>query len=90
MNKGYWHSGSPIPVGETDPRRIELQAIISHAHRLRSRYMGLKLRKWSRAFVALPLNLVQVLARYGRQVAQPWRMSGGRIAHGNRRGPRIA
>ena len=90
MNKGYWHSGSPIPVAETDPRKIELQAIISHAHRLRSRYMALKLRKWSRAFVALPAVLLEKLGSYRRFVAQPWRMSGGRIAHGNRRGPRSA
>ncbi len=85
MNKGYWHLGRPIPVGETDPRKIELQAIISHAHRLRSRFMARKFRKWGRAFLALPALTLGALARYSRFVAQPWRMNGDRIAHGNRR-----
>lgn len=85
MNKGYWHLGRPIPVKETDPRMIELRAIASHAHRLRSRYMASIFKKVGRGFLALPLILVQILGRYSRAVAQPWRMNGDRIAHGNRR-----
>ncbi len=85
MNKGYWHLGRPIPVGETDPRQIELQAIISHAHRLRSRFMARAMRKWGRAFLRLPLLMLQAIGRYSRAVAQPWRLNGDRIAHGNRR-----
>jgi hypothetical protein len=85
MNKGYWHAGRPIALGETDPRRIELQVIISHAHRLRSRFMARKLRKWSRTLAALPSVSLKALGRYSRSVAQPWRLDGDRIAHGNRR-----
>ncbi len=85
MNKGYWHSGRPIPLGETDLRRIELRAIISHAHRLRSRFLARVLRKWGRAFLALPAALLRALGRYSRAVAQPWRMSGNRVGFGNRR-----
>jgi hypothetical protein len=85
MNKGYWHQGRPIPLGETDPRKIELRAIISRAHRLRSRFMARVLRKWGRALLALPAASLQTLARYSRAVAQPWRLNGDRVAHGNRR-----
>jgi hypothetical protein len=85
MNKGYWHAGRPIAMGETDPRKIEIQAIISHAHRLRSRFMARKFRKWIRVLAALPALTPRALARYSRAVAQPWRMNGNRIAHGNRR-----
>lgn len=36
-------------------------------------------------FVRLWTAIRTALARYRRLVAQPWRMSGDRVAHGNRR-----
>jgi len=77
----FWH----VPMAETDPRKIEFEAIILRAHRLRSRYMARKLRQWGRALLALPAASLQALGRYSRAVAQPWRMNGNRVAHGNRR-----
>ncbi len=85
MNKGYWHYGTYIPTEETDPRRIELAILIANSHRLRSRYMALKVKKWGRAALQLPVTLAQALGKYGHSVAQPWRLTGDRIAHGNRR-----
>jgi len=85
MSNGYWRNGEYFGSAADGFERADSTALMKRAHKLRARYLAIKLRRAIRRLAALPRDVMEAVARTRRTAAQPWRMHGNRLGFGNRR-----